>query len=54
MKHKANRLANIIAGVTKFFVIGSGSTNASYMFFATIEVACMITIILCAWKLTED
>lgn len=55
LRNKVNRLANIFAGVTTIlFVIGGGNTSASYLFFATIEVASVVTIILCAWKWTED
>ena len=51
LKYKANRWANIIAGViTIVFVIGGGSTTLSYMFFATIEVVCILFIICYAWK----
>src|SRR5262245_56127758 len=43
MKYRANRWANIGAAViTILFVIGGGSLNLSYIFFATIEVACML------------
>jgi Sec-independent protein secretion pathway component TatC len=39
LRYRANRLANIAAGViTILFVIGGGSTYLSYMFFATMEV----------------
>lgn len=55
LKHKANRWANIIAGaLTILWVIGGGNTSASYVFFATIEVACMVLIIGYAWKWTEQ
>jgi hypothetical protein len=51
LKYRANRWANIIAGViTILFVIGGGSTTLSYIFFATIEVVCMSLIIWYAWK----
>lgn len=51
LKYRANRWANIIAGaITILFVIGGGSTNLSYIFFATIEVACMLLIVWSAWK----
>lgn len=34
LRHKANRLVNMIAGVTTIcFVIGGGNTSASYLFF---------------------
>ena len=46
LKVRANRWANIIAGViTILYVIGGGNTSITYIFFATIEVACMLLII---------
>ena len=55
LKYKANRLANIIAGViTILWVIGGGTASFSYVFFAAIEVSCMLLIIWCAWKWTEQ
>jgi Sec-independent protein secretion pathway component TatC len=51
LRYRANRLANIAAGViTILFVIGGGSTYLSYLFFATIEVVCMLLIIWYAWN----
>jgi Sec-independent protein secretion pathway component TatC len=51
LKYRANRWANIVAGViTILFVIGGGSTYLSYIFFATVEVACMVLIIWYAWN----
>jgi Sec-independent protein secretion pathway component TatC len=51
LKYGLNRWANIIAGViTILFVIGGGNTSLSYLFFATIEVACMLLIIWYAWR----
>ena len=53
LKYRANRWANIIAGViTILWVIGGGNTSVSYIFFATIEVACMLLIVWYAWKWT--
>ena len=50
LKYSANRWANIIASViTIVFVIGGGDTYLSYIFFATIEVLCMLVIIWYAW-----
>lgn len=55
LKHRANRWANIIAGVTTIlWVIGGGNTSISYIFFSTVEVACMVLIIWYAWKWTEQ
>lgn len=50
LKYSVNRWANIIAAViTILFVVGGGSTSLSYIFFATIEVLCMLLIIWYAW-----
>lgn len=50
LKYRANRWANIIASViTILFVIGGGSAYLSYIFFATIEVVCLLLIIWYAW-----
>lgn len=51
LKYRANRWANIAAAViTILFVIGGGSTYLSYIFFATVEVVCMLLIIWYAWN----
>jgi len=51
LKYRANRWANIIAGaITIVFVIAGGSTDLHYIFFATIEVVCMLLIVWYAWK----
>jgi len=50
LKFNANRWANIVSAViTILFVIGGGSAYLSYLFFATIEVLCMLFIIWYAW-----
>ena len=55
LKYRANRWANIMAGsITILFVIGGGNTNLSYIFFATIEVACILLIVWYAWKWPND
>lgn len=54
LPYKANRWANVIAGViTIAFVIGGGSTYLHYIFFAAVEVLCMLLIIWYAWKWPE-
>jgi hypothetical protein len=51
LPHKINRWANIIASIiTILFVVGMGSPYLYYVFFASIEVICMLTIIWTAWK----
>ena len=55
LQYRANRWANIIAGViTILWVIGGGNTSVSYIFFAAIEVACMLLIAWYAWNWTEQ
>ena len=51
LKYRANRWANIIAAaITIVFVIGGGSTHLHYIFFAAVEVLCMLLIAWYAWK----
>lgn len=55
LNYRINRFANILAGViTILWVIGGGNDSLSYVFFATIEVACMAYIVWCAWKWVES
>lgn len=50
LKQGASRWANTMAAViTTTFVIGGGSTDPHYLFFAAIEVACMSLIVWFAW-----
>lgn len=50
LKYRINRWANIVACViTTLFVIGGGSAYLSYLFFATVEVVCMLFLIWYAW-----
>jgi len=54
LKVRANRWANIIAAViTILYVIGGGNASVTYIFFATIEVVCMLLIVWYAWQWTE-
>jgi hypothetical protein len=51
LNYRANRWANIItAAITIVFVIGGGSTSLHYIFFAAVEVACMLLIGWYAWR----
>lgn len=46
LNRKINRIANIAACVvTIAFVVGGGSAKAHYLFFAGIEVLCMLLIV---------
>jgi Family of unknown function (DUF6326) len=54
LKYRANRWANIIAGlITILYAIGGGNGSITYLFFATIEVVCMLFIVWYAWRWTE-
>ena len=54
LRYRANRWANIIASViTMLYVIGFGNTSLTYLFFAAIEVACLVFIVWYAWTWTE-
>ena len=52
--YRINRWSNIIASiVTILWVVVFGKTDLSYLFFATIEVVCMLLIAWSAWNWTE-
>lgn len=53
LNFKINRWANIIASiVTMLFVIGGGSFYLHYLFFASVEVVCLLLILwfACRWQ----
>jgi hypothetical protein len=53
--HKANRIANITAVIiTTIWIIGGGNTSLSYIFFVTIELFCMVLIVLCVRSLGKS
>jgi len=50
LKPGANRWANTVAAVvTTAFVVGGGSLSLHYVFFATVEIACMALIVWSVW-----
>jgi hypothetical protein len=50
LKHRANRWANIAAGVvTIAYVAGGSSTYPHGIFFTSVQVACALLIIWSAW-----
>jgi hypothetical protein len=54
LKDSVNRWANIIASViTIAFIVGGGSAELHYYFFATVEIICLLFIIWNAWKWAE-
>ncbi len=55
LKYRANRRANIIASlITILFVIGGGSAYFHYIFFAAIEIVCLLLIIWYVWNWSEQ
>ena len=50
LKRGPNRWANTVAAaITTAFVVGGGSLDLHYLFFATVEVACMALIVWSVW-----
>jgi uncharacterized membrane protein YhaH (DUF805 family) len=51
LKRGANRWANTVAAVISTgFVVGGGSMDPHYVFFASVEVACMALIVWSVWS----
>lgn len=51
LKPGANRWANTVAAViTTVFVVGGGSLDLHYVFFAAVEIACMALIVWSVWS----
>jgi hypothetical protein len=51
LKHGVNRWVNIIVSlITIVFVIGGGMSYPHYIFVATVEVICLLSIVWFAWK----
>jgi len=51
LKYKVNRWTNIITSIiTIVFVVGGGVSYPHYIFIATVEVICLLSIIWFAWK----
>jgi hypothetical protein len=52
LKSRPNRWANSIAGIiTILFIIGGGDLYLSYLFFALVEIVCILLIMGYAWRL---
>lgn len=52
---KINRIANFGASVvTAVFIFGGGSLQLHYIFFASIELATLIVIVILAWRWKPD
>ena len=50
LNYRVNRWVTIIIGAINIFGVVTGGQGPSYVFFATVEVACMLLIIWFAWK----
>jgi len=53
LNYKVNRWVNILIGAINIFAVVTGGHGLHYVFFATIEVVCMLLIIWFAWKWTN-
>lgn len=55
LKYKANRIANISAGIfTALYVIAGGSATPHYIIIGAIEVVLAIIIVVTAWRWKEE
>ncbi|MGK3959373.1 DUF6326 family protein [Sorangium sp. So ce118] len=54
LPHRANRWANIVAGIIKTAAVAGtlwiGDPTGYYLFFALIEIACTTLIVVLAWR----
>ena len=50
LPYKANRWVNTIIGAMNILFVVTGGHGLYYIFFATVEVVCMLLIIWFAWK----
>jgi hypothetical protein len=50
LNYKVNRWANIVIGALTILAVVTGGHGLYYVFFATVEVMCMLLIIWFAWK----
>jgi len=54
LDYQFNRWMNIVAAlITILYIVGGMDTYVSYIFFMTIEVACLLYIIFISWKWKE-
>jgi hypothetical protein len=55
LKYGVNRWANMVTSIIVIvFVIGGGSTYPHYIFIATVEVICLLSIAWIAWKWSDS
>ncbi len=53
LNYKVNRWVNIVIGALNILGVVTGGHSPYYVFFATVEVACLLLIIGLAWKWTK-
>jgi len=53
LNYKVNRWVNIVIGALNILYVVRGGHGPYYVFFATVEVACMLLIIWFSWKWTN-
>jgi hypothetical protein len=53
LNYKVNRWVTIVFGALNILAVVTGGHGLYYVFFATVEVACMLLIIWFAWKWTN-
>jgi hypothetical protein len=52
---KWNRIANFVATIlTAVFIIGGGSIKLHYIFFASIEIAALMMIVILVWRWPDE
>ena len=55
LTRQVNRWTNILAAIiTIMFVIGGGSSYLSYLFFASVEVVCLLAIVWFSWRWADE
>ena len=50
LNYKVNRWVNLLIGALNILAVVTGGHGLYYIFFATVEVVCMLLIIWFAWK----
>lgn len=54
LKRKANRILNYVAaGVTALYIVAGGSATPHYIFFALVELICLVFVVMIAKKWQE-
>ncbi len=55
LARKWNRVANVVAAVlTAVFILGGGSIKLHYIFFASIEIAALMMIVILVWRWPDE